>query len=105
PYANDWFWNVRGNIETTVGRYEDALASLRRMKLPTPWSYGYQAICHVELGRMTEAGKCIERFRQLLPGIAVTDYFAVRPYASAISRRMDDALRRAETAVDPGIGA
>jgi adenylate cyclase len=104
PYANDWFWDVLGNIETTAGKYAEALASLHRMKLPTPWSYCRQAICHVQLGQMVEAQKCIEKFRLMLPRTVAADYFTSKPYAAAVSKRMVDALRRVETVMDREAG-
>ena len=105
PYANDWFWNARGNIETTAGKYEDALRSLHRMKTPTPWSQCYRAICYVELGQIAEAQKCLEMFRIALPGMVAADYFSVRPYADATAKkRMVDALTKLEASINRSVG-
>jgi tetratricopeptide (TPR) repeat protein len=100
PYANDWFWNVRGNIDTAAGRYTDALASMHRMKSPTPWSYCYRAICHVELGQLAQAQECLERFRLVVTHMTAADFIASRPYAATVSRRMVEALRQVETAIN-----
>jgi len=82
PYGNDWFWAVRGNIEASSGLYEVALASLRRMKIPSNWSHLLAAHCCVELGRMSEARQAMARYRQMTE-VKPSDYVAARPYADA----------------------
>jgi predicted Zn-dependent protease len=62
PYANEWFWGVRGRIETITGRYTDALGSFHRVKTKTAFRpYCFEAVCHVELGQFAEAQACLKR--------------------------------------------
>ena len=97
PYGQDWFWDVRGRLETTAGRYADALGSYHRMKSQSPWSQCYQAICHMELGQVTEAKACLERFRAAIPGAMPADYLADVPFDnSAPAKRLIDAIHRVE---------
>ena len=99
PYAHDWFWNVRGQIETVAGKYAEALRSFHRMKSTPPWAHCYLAICHAELGQIAEARACLQQYRETNPGRAPSDSWRIDPYANVDTKnRLIDALRRIEAA-------
>jgi TolB-like protein len=97
PYTADWFWDIRGSIEVSAGRYQEALGSYRRMKAVTPSGQCYQAICHVELGQIAEARDCLQRARLGMSGRTLESFIESRHRANpARARQLLDALRRAE---------
>ena len=97
PYANEWFWGVRGRIETITGKYTDALGSFHHVKTKLPSTHCFEAVCHVELGQFAEAQACLNAARTATPGVTPAHHFASHPYAdAAVSERLMDALRRAE---------
>jgi hypothetical protein len=99
PYANEWFWSVRGSIETIVGRYSDALGSFHRVKAKLPLTKCFEAVCHVELGQFAEAQACLNGARTATPGVTPAHHLATQPYVDpVVSERLMDALRRADAA-------
>ena len=97
PYAHEWFWNVRGRIETIVGRYADALGSFHRVKAKLPLTHCFEAVCHVELGQFAEAQACLNGARTATPDVTPAHHLATQPYAdAAVLERLMGALRRAD---------
>jgi tetratricopeptide (TPR) repeat protein len=94
PYANDWFWDVRGSIEVMGGRFADALKSYQHMKTLAPWSRCHQVLCYSELGKFAEARACLEYIDRnwvVKPEDYVVDRFFLN---LAQAERMLEALRR-----------
>ena len=54
PYFPDWYLWYLGDAYYTLGRYEDAIATLQRMQDPTE-GRRIQAASYAQLGRLEEA--------------------------------------------------
>ncbi|HEX6120446.1 MAG TPA: BTAD domain-containing putative transcriptional regulator [Dongiaceae bacterium] len=97
PIGNDWFWDVRGCLLTSIGCHQEAIDAFRHLRLLGPWNLCYLAICHIELGHAAELKAVVEEFRGMSPGRSMQDVIAKEPYVNpATSSRLVDAAVRAE---------
>jgi tetratricopeptide (TPR) repeat protein len=97
PIGHDWFWDVRGTLLASIGKYREALDALSRLTLTAPWNLCYIAICYLGLGNQTEAKAVVERFKKISPHRSMQDIIAKEPYANPeTAARLIEVVRCAE---------
>ncbi len=57
PYPPDWYLECLGEVLYMVRDYEASVEALNRMNHMAPWTHGYLAACHAQLGR-AQLGWC-----------------------------------------------
>jgi adenylate cyclase len=98
PAGHDFYAGVIGNAYITMGRYQEAVQSLKRQVAATPnalWSHLNLVIAYIELGRESEARLEVAEVMRISPKY-VLPLPEKGPFENvALNRRFDDDLRKA----------
>jgi TolB-like protein len=74
PYHPTRYWNHLGRAQFAAHRYEDAIASFRRIDAPDATHHAFLAACHAKLGQRSEAERHAAEVIQRCPDFSATRY-------------------------------
>jgi TolB-like protein/class 3 adenylate cyclase/tetratricopeptide (TPR) repeat protein len=95
PRVPDWYLWYEGDVLFSLGRYEEAIATLERMRDPSQGRRLLAASCAL-LGREAEARAHAEEVLRTIPGFTIAAWAAKLPSQDhAILGRLVEGLRRA----------
>jgi adenylate cyclase len=95
PYYPDWYlWNLADAYDA-LGRYEDVLATVKRMQDPSD-GRRLQAIAYAHLGLMKEAQATAREVMRLQPEFTISQWIQRPPFRQGpVLERYIDGLRKA----------
>lgn len=99
PIHPDWYWEQRALSLYLLGRYDDAVTALQRIRRPSFYEYCYLAACHAELDDAAAAERSVERALRDSPGLRLAAVKAFLPYRQ--DRVPDRILKRLAVAGMP----
>ncbi|PZR00739.1 MAG: adenylate cyclase [Cereibacter sphaeroides] len=73
PFAVGWYEDFLGIIQTTAGRYREAIATYSKLAVVPPWSLVYLTACHFELGETAKTLETFGKLRAVLPGMSIDE--------------------------------
>jgi len=73
PIHPDWYHSDRGIALYAASEYAEALATLSKVPLKTPWQMARLASCHAQLGQMEEARRLMDEVRRMAPDLSPVD--------------------------------
>lgn len=81
PYFGpDWYWSDLGQSLMVLSRYEEALAALARVSVPTYRVSAFRAGCSARLGKANQALAFVKDVHRQRPDFEVSKFLSKEPY-------------------------
>jgi len=96
PFPPGWYWGVLAQPLFALGRYEEAVQSVRRMDRPYHFDYALMAACLAQLGRTDESLTTISKSLSLHPSFTIREFLLTYPRKhQADTDHLEKSLRKA----------
>ncbi len=79
-FGPDWYWSDLGQSYMVLGRYEEALAALQRVSVPTFRVNAFRAACCARLAQHAEASDLVLQVNKQRPDFSLATFIAKEPY-------------------------
>jgi TolB-like protein/class 3 adenylate cyclase/Tfp pilus assembly protein PilF len=88
PFPPSWYWESLAVTLITAGRFEEAISAIARLNHFFWWDYCYLAICHAQLGRVSEANAEVARALEIRPNTTISDTMKGEPYKNPVDAQI-----------------
>jgi tetratricopeptide (TPR) repeat protein len=87
PFLPTWCVEDHGVVLYSMGRHEDAIASLTKIPVPRPRALAFLAAAQTAAGRKEDAARSIAALRTLAPNYSVDTLLSVTYYQTEAAKR------------------